>query len=317
MFAALSALEMEDLTETRKCLQVAEAIYGDGEFFYYSELRFWSESMLHYRLGRGVEAVEKLNQIAFRILSLTSPFAAFVLQDLCEVAASCRKPQTARIAAETLEEIASKTQRTLFRALSALGRSWSRLTEYPEDAAELAEEAVHMFGSLGCKGYRGRAFDVLGRAFFAADATAAATAFELAAAAFETCGATWRRDRSLEALRSLGYQGRRFANNVMGASSLTRREREVARLAAHGYSSREIAERLSIADRTVEWHLSNAYSKLGIDSRHELSITSSRSGFPDRASGRQTSWAGGCCIVVESKVQPFKTAKKEVVLVGG
>jgi DNA-binding CsgD family transcriptional regulator len=53
--------------------------------------------------------------------------------------------------------------------------------------------------------------------------------------------------------------------------SLTRREREIARLAAQGLSSQEIAERLVISLRTVDSHLLNTYRKTGITSRKELS----------------------------------------------
>jgi DNA-binding CsgD family transcriptional regulator len=43
---------------------------------------------------------------------------------------------------------------------------------------------------------------------------------------------------------------------------LTRREREVLRLAAQGYTFREIAQRLGIRDETVETHLLNAMRKM-------------------------------------------------------
>jgi DNA-binding CsgD family transcriptional regulator len=51
---------------------------------------------------------------------------------------------------------------------------------------------------------------------------------------------------------------------------LTSREEQVARLVVAGLSSREVAERLKIASRTVETHLANAYEKLQISSRSEL-----------------------------------------------
>ncbi len=51
---------------------------------------------------------------------------------------------------------------------------------------------------------------------------------------------------------------------------LTRREREVAMLAADGLPAREIGERLYVSRRTVESHLARIYGKLGIGSRSEL-----------------------------------------------
>ncbi len=52
--------------------------------------------------------------------------------------------------------------------------------------------------------------------------------------------------------------------------ALSRREEEIARLAASGLSNREIAERLFVSVRTVEGHLHRLYAKLGINHRSEL-----------------------------------------------
>ncbi|GAB3811409.1 LuxR family transcriptional regulator [Tessaracoccus terricola] len=51
---------------------------------------------------------------------------------------------------------------------------------------------------------------------------------------------------------------------------LTRREREVARLAAAGLSSPAIAERLVVSVRTVESHLYQVFAKLGVRRREEI-----------------------------------------------
>ncbi len=56
----------------------------------------------------------------------------------------------------------------------------------------------------------------------------------------------------------------------MGLPDLTRREHEVALLAAKGLSSSQIAERLVLSRRTVEGHLARAYQKLGVRRRAEL-----------------------------------------------
>lgn len=51
---------------------------------------------------------------------------------------------------------------------------------------------------------------------------------------------------------------------------LTRREREIAALAAEGASSKQIASKLFLSTRTVDNHLQSVYGKLGISGRHEL-----------------------------------------------
>ena len=110
----------------------------------------------------------------------------------------------------------------------------------------------------------------------------AAAAAEEAADAFARAGdqraaSRWAL-RAEELWRGVERSGRVSAAGLGGADPLTRREREVAELAAEGYRSREIAERLFLSTRTVESHLLRAYSKLGVRSRAELA---------DLLSGRQ------------------------------
>ena len=50
-------------------------------------------------------------------------------------------------------------------------------------------------------------------------------------------------------------------------SGLTTREGEVLRLVAQGLTDAQIAEHLVISPRTVNWHLTSIYSKLGVSSR--------------------------------------------------
>ena len=55
-----------------------------------------------------------------------------------------------------------------------------------------------------------------------------------------------------------------------GGIELSRREREVAQLVAHGLSNREIAERLYLSERTVDNHVHHILDKLGFDSRVQV-----------------------------------------------
>src|SRR5207245_7708989 len=55
-------------------------------------------------------------------------------------------------------------------------------------------------------------------------------------------------------------------------SELTRREREVAGLLAHGLTNREIAERLFIAERTAEHHVEQIRYKLGFHTRSQAAV---------------------------------------------
>ena len=91
-----------------------------------------------------------------------------------------------------------------------------------------------------------------------------------AATCFDGQGAVWRRDQTLDALRSAGRAGHRVAQVALGAGALTVREREIARLAAQRLTAYEIAAQLFISKRTVEGHLANIYAKLGVKSKLEL-----------------------------------------------
>jgi DNA-binding NarL/FixJ family response regulator len=57
---------------------------------------------------------------------------------------------------------------------------------------------------------------------------------------------------------------------VATRDELTAQERQIAELARDGVSNPEIAARLFLSRRTVEWHLRNVFSKLEIRSRQEL-----------------------------------------------
>lgn len=58
----------------------------------------------------------------------------------------------------------------------------------------------------------------------------------------------------------------------VSSSSLTPREREIARLVGNGASNKVIARELNITDRTVKAHLSAIFQKLGVRDRLQLAL---------------------------------------------
>ena len=72
-----------------------------------------------------------------------------------------------------------------------------------------------------------------------------------------------------------------------GELSLTRRGREVAELVALGLSNRDIAKRLFLSERTVEWHVEQIFNRLGLTSRSQVAawIARNHPGAPLRVPG--------------------------------
>ncbi|OFS21835.1 helix-turn-helix transcriptional regulator [Corynebacterium sp. HMSC04H06] len=61
-----------------------------------------------------------------------------------------------------------------------------------------------------------------------------------------------------------------LGRRTTGAGGLTPQEEEIAKAVADGASNREVAEELYLSTKTVEYHLTRVYRKLGIRSRNEL-----------------------------------------------
>ena len=92
-----------------------------------------------------------------------------------------------------------------------------------------------------------------------------AEALDLAA----RCGARPLAARVREELKATGARPRREWRT--GLEALSPRELRVVQLAAEGRTNREIAYQLYVTLKTIEGHLARAYTKLGIERRHQLS----------------------------------------------
>jgi DNA-binding CsgD family transcriptional regulator/tetratricopeptide (TPR) repeat protein len=112
-------------------------------------------------------------------------------------------------------------------------------------------------------------------------------AFLLAAEAASAAAAGWRRAGHSRRATSAAHQAQACAERCPGvrtpllagsdstqpSTSLTKREHQVALLAAGGTTSKDIAEALHLSVRTVDNHLQRVYSKLGITNRKHLART--------------------------------------------
>ncbi|WP_406054563.1 ATP-binding protein [Kribbella sp. NBC_00889] len=90
------------------------------------------------------------------------------------------------------------------------------------------------------------------------------TAHEL----FDQMGMRAFADRAAAELRAAGESVR--PARAESPDVLTAQEAQIARLVADGLSNAEIAARLFLSPRTVEWHLSKVFAKLQLTSRRQL-----------------------------------------------
>ena len=153
-------------------------------------------------------------------------------------------------AAAILEELAAACDSVLVAAFAEHARALMR-----RDAAALTEA--------------GDRFARLGLTLCAAEAAAEAAALWRDRGEARRAAAATARAHELAA-QCEGARTPVLASLDAPPLPLTRRETEICRLAADGVPSRAIADRLFLSVRTVNNHLQNSYTKLGVGSRREL-----------------------------------------------
>jgi DNA-binding CsgD family transcriptional regulator len=136
-------------------------------------------------------------------------------------------------------------------------------------AVALLEESVTALQSTAGKLELARSFTDLGVVLRRSGRSAAAReplgrALDLATAA----GAEPLARQAADELRAAGSRPRRARRT--GFDALTPTERRIAELVARQRTNSQIAQDLYITTKTVEWHLSNAFQKLNVSNRQQL-----------------------------------------------
>jgi DNA-binding NarL/FixJ family response regulator len=160
--------------------------------------------------------------------------------------------------------VAAYMRRAAGRRLSAAGAS---------DTQDL-DVALSLFGALELPYESARTRVLLAHA--TDDREIAISEAKVALNAFDRLGASREADEVAALLRALGVKVARAGPRGLG--TLTRREREVLILLGEGLSNPTIAERLYLSRRTVEHHVANVLSKLGLGGRAEAAAYAARLG---------------------------------------
>ena len=220
---------------------------------------------LELTAGRNEQAVERLLELTTAGRPGTHPTIAFAaIPDLVEAAVGAGRAGEAALPLERYRAFVTTVPSESSRAL--LARSEALLD--PRDAeAAFAEAAV--LGSALPPFQRARTAllhgEWLRRQRRRMDArTQLRSAVEL----FRAVGATPWEARAEAELRATGETLRKRDPSTL--DELTPQERHIAGLVADGLTNRQIASRLFISPRTVDYHLRKVFSKLGIASRTEL-----------------------------------------------
>jgi DNA-binding CsgD family transcriptional regulator len=224
----------------------------------------WGSAQRYNALGRYDDALAAAEQAVARGLGLS----IWVLPELIEAAVRSGQPERAAGRLVQLGEIAR-----------AAGTDWA-LGTHARAAAMLAEGAaaerlykqaierlsrIHMRGSQTLARAHLLYGEWLRREHRRVDAR---EHLRIAHAMLADMGAEAYAERARRELLATGETVRK--RTVETLDELTPQEVQVARLAADGQTNPEIGAQLFLSPRTVEWHLTKMFGKLGISSRKEL-----------------------------------------------
>lgn len=279
--AAIAAAERGALPEARRNLSAMTRIEC-GALGILEPLYWWAQAAVAKGESRYSAAVAALQRAVERYTAMNAfSLMGFVLADLAEVAVLAGDSDAAGNAARWAEDSASRTAAPIHQTLHLLTTAFALIGRgHHEAAARAAFLAAEGFSSRGYVWQAARARVIYAHAVQRSDRRAAQEALHEAAAAFDACGATVRHQQARALLEQLGSSdGQCAAQRGCDPGSLTTRERQVAELAAGGYTAAQIATRLHIGVRTVETHLARSYPKLGVTGKQQLVHHAAELGF--------------------------------------
>jgi len=94
-------------------------------------------------------------------------------------------------------------------------------------------------------------------------------------------GGAFTAEQHRDALDQFAAFLQRSRDRAVLASVLTPRQREILRLIVDGHTTRQMATRLGLSERTVQSHITLAYRKLGVRTRVQAVARAVQTGFAD------------------------------------
>ena len=271
LFGVIADAEHGRLAQARSGLDRLRREYQGDDSDLFSQARRWGEGIVAWSEGRLTAAVAMLQRVVDRYSAMGAfGVLGFVLADLAEVAANAGDSPAAMRAASSAEDVLHRVGGPSQQALHQLAASWSLLAVGRSDeAAAAARRAANGLRAVGFPLLEARARVAYAQATRTSNQKLAIEAMVDAVGTFERCGAALRAGRARTLLTDLrALPNGRHAER--GEPSLTGRERQIAELAATGFTARQIGDRLHIGVRTVETHLARVYRKLGVGSKQQL-----------------------------------------------
>jgi ATP/maltotriose-dependent transcriptional regulator MalT len=224
----------------------------------------WATAVLGNGLGHYDRALAAAGQASAYPADVAS--ANWGLVELIEAAAHGGSPEDAAGALRRLAESTSVSGTDW--ALGVQARSRALLSE-GEAADRLYREAIERFGRTRMRAELARAHLVYGE--WLRRENRRIDAREQLRASYQMLTAVGMEGFAERARRELLATGETVRKRTVDTLiDLTAQEAQIAKLARDGHSNQEIAAQLFISPRTVEWHLGNVFTKLGITSRKDL-----------------------------------------------
>ncbi|WP_433158192.1 helix-turn-helix transcriptional regulator [Kribbella sp. CA-247076] len=231
------------------------------------DLAHWTAAILNNSLGRYEEAMAMASPASTETPGLY--ISTWMLPERIEAAVRCGQREVAAGALEELLDSALPADSDWGLGLGARARA---MLSEGRPAESLYREAVDRLSRTRLQTEAARAHLVYGEWLRRERRRAEAReqlrrSYEL----FSTMGAEAFAERARRELLATGETVRK--RTVETRHDLTPQEEHIARLARDGRTNTEIGAELFISTRTVEWHLTNVFIKLGIKSRRDLRDT--------------------------------------------